>query len=92
MSVPYWGDDQTQGWDPNYASTLAVYYASSLSDGVTGKQLLVSPGNTVREMYIVTHGLVNEQDWTPQTLAEKLPEFFYQPPKFQGMRLPTLKA
>jgi len=92
MSVPYWGDDQTEGWDPNYASTLALYYASSLSDGVTGKQLLVSPGNTVREMYIETHALANDEDWTPQTLAAKLPEFFYQPPQFQGLRLPSFKA
>jgi len=92
MSVPYWGDDQTQGWDPNYASTLALYYASSLSEGVTGKQLLVSPGNTVREMYIETHALANDEDWTPQTLAARLPEFFYQPPQFQGMRLPSFQA
>lgn len=92
MSVPYWGDDQTQGWDPNYASTLALYYASSLSAGVTGKQLLVSPGNTVREMYIVSHALANDEDWTPQTLAARLPGFFYQPPRVQGMRLPSFKA
>jgi NAD(P)-dependent dehydrogenase (short-subunit alcohol dehydrogenase family) len=92
MALPYWGSDQTQGWDPNYASTLALYYASSLSEGVTGKQLLLSPGNSIREMYIESHGLANDEDWTPQTLAARLPEFLYQPPKFEGMRLPPLMA
>jgi len=43
-------------------------------------------------MYIESHGLANDEDWTPQTLAERLPGFFYQPPKFEGMRLPPLMA
>jgi NAD(P)-dependent dehydrogenase (short-subunit alcohol dehydrogenase family) len=92
MSVPYWGADQTAGWDPNFASTLALYYCSSLSAGVTGKQLLLSPGNAVREMYIESHGLANDEEWTPETLAERLPGFLYQPPKVEGLRLPPLRV
>jgi hypothetical protein len=43
-------------------------------------------------MYIESHGLANDEDWTPETLAERLPAFLYQPPKFEGMRLPPLMA
>jgi NAD(P)-dependent dehydrogenase (short-subunit alcohol dehydrogenase family)/AcrR family transcriptional regulator len=40
MSIPYWGADQTEDWDPNWASTLALFFASSLSDGITGASAL----------------------------------------------------
>jgi NAD(P)-dependent dehydrogenase (short-subunit alcohol dehydrogenase family) len=91
-SIPYWGSDQTQNWDPNYASTLALYYASDLSAGVTGKQLLIAPGNYIREFYVDGQSMVNDDDWTPQTLAERLPAFFHAEETMGALRLPPLLA
>jgi len=91
-SIPYWGSDQTENWDPDYASTLALYYASELSAGVTGRQLLISPGNHVMEWYVDGQSMTNDDDWTPQTLAERLPEFFHSEETAGGLRLPPLMA
>lgn len=91
-SIPYWGSDQTENWDPAYASTLALYYASELSAGVTGKQLLISPGNHVMEFYVDGQAMVNDDDWTPQTLAARLPAFFHAEQAAGGLRLPPLLA
>jgi NAD(P)-dependent dehydrogenase (short-subunit alcohol dehydrogenase family) len=91
-SIPYWGSDQTENWDPNYASTLALYYASELSAGVTGKQLLIAPGNHVLEFYVDGQAMVDDDDWTPQSLAARLPDFFHVEESAGGLRLPPLMA
>jgi NAD(P)-dependent dehydrogenase (short-subunit alcohol dehydrogenase family) len=92
MSVPYWGADQTEDWDPNWASTLAVYYASHLSEGITGRQLSIAPGNMIREMFTDGNVLINEDIWTPETLADRLPGFLHEEPAFEGLRKPPLLA
>ena len=89
-SIPYWGTDQTENWDPNYASTLALYYASELSTGVTGKQLLIAPGNYVTEFYVDGQAMVNDEDFTPETLAARLPAFFHVEETSGRLRLPPL--
>ena len=89
-SIPYWGTDQTENWDPNYASTLALYYASELSAGVTGKQLLIAPGNYVTEFYVDGQALANDEDFTPETLAARLPGFFHVAETSGRLRLPPL--
>ena len=90
MSVPYWGADQTGDWDPNWASTLALFFASSLSEGITGRQLSLVPGNHVREIYVAEHGLSNDQNWTPQTLASRIHELLHEEPVTAGLRKPPL--
>jgi len=89
-SIPYWGTDQTENWDPNYASTLALYYASDLSEGVTGKQLLIAPGNYVTEFYVDGQAMVNDGDWSPETLAARLPAFFHEEQTSGRLRMPPL--
>jgi NAD(P)-dependent dehydrogenase (short-subunit alcohol dehydrogenase family) len=89
-SIPYWGTDQTENWDPNYASTLALYYASELSAGVTGKQLLIAPGNYVTEFYVDGQAMANDEDFTPETLAARLPAFFHAEETSGRLRLPPL--
>lgn len=91
-SIPYWGSDQTENWDPDYASTLALYYASDLSAGVTGKQMLIAPGNYIREFYVDGQAMVNDDDWTPETLAERLPAFFHVEEATGALRMPPLLA
>src|SRR5258708_7235981 len=68
MSVPYWGADQTEDWNPNWASTLALFFASSLSEGITGRQLSIVPGNYIREISSAENVLSDDQNWTPQSL------------------------
>jgi NAD(P)-dependent dehydrogenase (short-subunit alcohol dehydrogenase family) len=92
MSIPYWGADQTEDWDPDWASTLALYYASELSAGITGRQLSIAPGNMVREMYVDGNVLVNEDVWTPETLASRLPELLHKEPAVEALRKPPLGA
>ena len=90
MSVPYWGADQTEDWDPNWASTLALFFASSLSDGITGRQLSLVPGNHIREMYIAENAMSNDENWTPETLASRIHELLHEEPAAAGLRKPPL--
>ena len=90
MSIPYWGADQTEDWDPNWASTLALFFASSLSEGITGRQLSIVPGNYIREIYVAENGLSNDQDWTPQSLASRIHELLHEEPASGGLRKPPL--
>lgn len=90
MSIPYWGADQTEGWDPNWASTLALYFASSLSEGITGRQLSIVPGNYVREIYVAENGLSNHENWTPQALASRIHELLHEETTIAGLRKPPL--
>lgn len=90
MSTPYWGEDQTRHWDPDWASTLALFLASDQSEGITGRQLHIAPGNAIREMYTEDHVLTNDEDWTPQTLAARIHELLRREPVAPGLRLPPL--
>ncbi|TML12640.1 MAG: SDR family NAD(P)-dependent oxidoreductase [Actinobacteria bacterium] len=90
MSVPYWGADQTEDWDPNWASTLALFFASSLSEGITGRQLSIVPGNYIREIYVAENGLSDDQNWTPQSLASRIRELLHEEPAAAGLRKPPL--
>lgn len=90
MSIPYWGADQTEDWDPNWASTLALFFASSLSEGITGRQLSIVPGNYIREIYVAENGLGNDQEWTPQSLASRIHELLHEAPASGGLRKPPL--
>jgi NAD(P)-dependent dehydrogenase (short-subunit alcohol dehydrogenase family) len=89
-SIPYWGTDQTENWDPNYASTLALYYASELSAGMTGRQLLIAPGNYITEFYVDGQAMVNDEEFTPEILAARLPAFFHVEETSGRLRLPPL--
>lgn len=90
MSTPYWGDDQTLHWDPDWASTLALFLASEQSEGITGRQLHIAPGTTVREMYTDDHVLVHDENWTPRTLAARIHELLKPEPLAPALRLPPL--
>jgi hypothetical protein len=90
MSVPYWGAELTEHWDPNWASTLALFFASELSAGITGRQLSVVPGNSVRELYIDSGYLTDDHDWTPESLAARAGELLHPEPKPPGQLLPPL--
>ncbi len=90
MSVPYWGADQTERWDLDWASTLALFLASHLSEGITGRQFGLTPGNVIREMYIDNTVVAADRDFTPHTLAERISEVLYQSPAAPGLRLPHL--
>jgi NAD(P)-dependent dehydrogenase (short-subunit alcohol dehydrogenase family) len=90
MSVPYWGADQTEGWDPDWASTLALFFASSLSEGITGRQLSLVPGDHIREMYIAENAMSNDENWTPETLASRIHELLHEEPAAAGLRKPPL--
>ena len=63
-----------------------------LSDGITGRQLSIAPGNSVREMYIDGNAMVNNEIWTPQTLAARIHELLHEEPAFAGLRKPPLMA
>ncbi len=90
MSVPYWGADQTEDWNPNWASTLALFFASSLSEGITGRQLSIVPGTYIREIYVAENGLSDDQNWTPQSLASRINELLHEEPAAAGLRKPPL--
>jgi len=92
MSIPYWGADQTAGWDLNWASTLVLFLASSLSDGISGRQLSLTPGTVIRDMHIATNELVSEVDWTPESLAERIHDVLVDEPPAGRLRLPSLVA
>lgn len=84
MALQYWGAEISETWDPNWASTLALFLASDLSADIAGRQFGILPGNIVREARIADVSLENESDWTPQSLAqriviEKAPEFQTKP-------------
>jgi NAD(P)-dependent dehydrogenase (short-subunit alcohol dehydrogenase family) len=91
MSLPYWGD-QTENWDPKWASIIALFLASDLSAPITGRQFsLTAPGNAIREMYVASQTAVIEGEWTPELLAERSAELLHEeePPR-PGRKLPTL--
>lgn len=91
MSVPYWGDDQTENWDPKWASTIALFLASDLSAPITGHQFsLPSPGNTIRESFVSSQTVAIDGQWTPQLLAERSSELLHEETPFFGLRIPTL--
>ena len=90
MSVPYWGADQTEGWDPDWASTIALFLASELSATISGRQFGITPGNVVREINIEDRVLVNDVDWTPHTLAERISEVLRPEPAAPRLRMPAL--
>ena len=91
MAVPYWGADQTHNWDPHWATTLALYLASSLSAGVTGRQLsLTAPGTLLREIYVSTGLLTSDEPWTPELLAARVPAFLQPEPGSGPLRLPPI--
>jgi len=91
LSVPYWGADQTEDWDPKWASIIALFLASDLSAPITGHQFsLTAPGNMIREMYVGSQAVMIDQDWTPQLLAERSGDIVHHEEPFRGMRIPTL--
>jgi NAD(P)-dependent dehydrogenase (short-subunit alcohol dehydrogenase family) len=91
MSVPYWGDDQTESWDPKWASTIVLFLASDLSAPITGHHFsLFVPGHTISEMYIASQVTTIETEWTPQLLAERSGQIMHEEQAFLGLRLPTL--
>jgi len=91
LSVPYWGDDQTEDWDPKWASRIALFLASNLSEGITGRQIsLTAPGDSTREWVIASRVTTIDVDWTPELLAERIDDVFepVEPPRIR--RVPTL--
>jgi len=74
MAIPYWGSEVVKGWDLDWASTLALFLASDLSDGITGRQFSVIPGNVLREWRVGEAFLEDERDWTPERIAERIGE------------------
>jgi NAD(P)-dependent dehydrogenase (short-subunit alcohol dehydrogenase family) len=90
MSTPYWGADQTEDWDPNWASTVALYLASPLSAEVTGRQLGVVPANVLHEYNTSGGMLMNDVEWTPEAIAERVGELLQKAPDASPLRLPPL--
>jgi NAD(P)-dependent dehydrogenase (short-subunit alcohol dehydrogenase family) len=90
MSVPYWGADQTEHWDLDWATTLAMFLASALSDGITGRQFSLTPGNVIRETFVDNTTLVSDEAWTPESLARRIQDVLHHEPAAPGLRLPTL--
>jgi NAD(P)-dependent dehydrogenase (short-subunit alcohol dehydrogenase family) len=90
MSIPYWGADQTAGWDADWATTITLFLASSLSEGITGRQLAITPGNVVREVRIEQNELAIDGDWTPELLRDRIHEVLVEVPAGGGLRLPSL--
>ena len=53
---------------------------------------IVLAARVAREFYVEGQSMVNDDDWTPQTLAERLPGFFHVEETAGGLRLPPLMA
>jgi NAD(P)-dependent dehydrogenase (short-subunit alcohol dehydrogenase family) len=90
MSVPYWGAEVTESWDPNWASTVALFLASDLSSDLSGKNLSIVPGTTVRESFISSGLLENDTEWTPESLASRIGELLHADVASGGLPLPPL--
>jgi hypothetical protein len=72
------------------AATLAVFLASDLSRDITGRQLMINPGNVLHEVQISTQSLVNDVEWTPESLAARISELLHEEARVGKLKIPDL--
>jgi NAD(P)-dependent dehydrogenase (short-subunit alcohol dehydrogenase family) len=91
MSEAYFGVEETKEMDPGVtAATLAVFLASDLSRDITGRQLMINPGNVLHEVQISTQSLVNDVEWTPESLAARISELLHEEARVGKLKIPDL--